>query len=132
MGSTVAVGSTVAAQAGDARRADEAEDATRVEVVVVFATGCGASERTCGTAAEEARACGVALRLVDAWDAPELVARWRITALPTVVVVRDGEVVARLAGARRPAVLRRLLRQTVPARPAVAAPARARHPTQAG
>ncbi len=58
---------------------------------------------------------GVAFDVVDLDEQPEEGARYGVLALPTVVIERDGEVAARLEGARRRVDYERALAEVVPA-----------------
>jgi thioredoxin 2 len=94
--------------AQDATFADVAERATRYVLVDLWATWCGpcrmvspALERVATEMAEDLK-----LVKVDIDRSPALARRFDIQSVPTLLVLRDGQVVARQSGAAPAAVLR--------------------------
>jgi thioredoxin 2 len=94
--------------ADDATFADVAERATRYVLVDLWATWCGpcrmvspALERVATEMAEDLK-----LVKVDIDRSPALARRFDIQSVPTLLVLRDGQVVARQSGAAPAAVLR--------------------------
>jgi thioredoxin 2 len=94
--------------ADDATFADTAERATRYVLVDLWATWCGpcrmvspALERVATEMAEDLK-----LVKVDIDRSPALAQRFDIQSVPTLLVLRDGQVLARQSGAAPAAVLR--------------------------
>jgi thioredoxin 2 len=97
-----------AVDAGDDTFAEVVEQATIPVVVDMWATWCGpcrmvspALERVAGELAGK-----VKLVKVDVDAAPKLAERFAVQAVPTLMVMRDGRVIARRAGAAPAAALR--------------------------
>jgi thioredoxin 2 len=103
------------AEAGDDDFAAVAERASIPALVDFWATWCGPC-RMVSPALEQLateRAGVIKLVKVDVDRAPDLGQRFQIQAVPTLLVLRDGEVAARQAGAAPVAVLRRWLDDTL-------------------
>jgi thioredoxin 2 len=103
--------------AGDDDFADVAEQATIPVLVDMWATWCGPCRMVSPALAQlaEERAGQVKLVKVDVDKAPSLSQRFGIQAVPTLMVLRNGEVVARQAGAAPANVLRDWLDQALAA-----------------
>lgn len=89
------------AAAGDGDFADVVEKATVPVLVDMWATWCGPC-RMVSPALEQLateRAGEVKLVKVDVDTAPRLSQRFQVQAVPTLMVIRDGQVIARQAGA---------------------------------
>ena len=94
--------------AGDDDFAEVVERATLPVVVDLWATWCGPC-RMVSPALEQLateRAGEIKLVKVDVDAAPRLAQRFEVQAVPTLMVVRDGQVIARQAGAAPLAALR--------------------------
>ena len=99
------------AEAGDDDFAEVAERASVPVLVDFWATWCGPC-RMVSPALEQLateRAGEIKLVKVDVDRAPALGQRFQVQAVPTLLVLRGGEVAARQAGAAPVAVLRRWL-----------------------
>jgi thioredoxin 2 len=96
------------ADAGDADFVEIAEHATIPVLVDLWATWCGPCRMVSPVLVQLAkeRAGEVKLVKVDVDKAPELSQRFGIRAVPTLLVLRGGEVLARQAGAAPVTVLR--------------------------
>jgi thioredoxin 2 len=101
--------------AGDDDFGEVVERAALPVLVDMWATWCGPC-RMVSPALEQLateRAGSVKLVKVDVDAAPQLAQRFRVQAVPTLMVVRDGEVVARQAGALPLPALRQWLDASV-------------------
>jgi thioredoxin 2 len=101
--------------AGDDDFAGVAEQSSLPVLVDMWATWCGPC-RTVSPALDHLagqRAGRVKLVKVDVDKAPKLTQRFDVKAVPTLMVLRDGEVVARQAGAAPVHVLRDWLDQAI-------------------
>jgi thioredoxin 2 len=103
------------ADADDATFAEIAEQSARFVVVDFWASWCGpcrmvspALESVATEMAEQ-----VKLVKVDTDAAPALAQRFAIQSIPTLLVLRDGQVVARQPGAGPPAVLRSWIQDAI-------------------
>jgi thioredoxin 2 len=96
------------ADAGDDTLAEVAEATARPVVVDLWAPWCGPCRMV--SPALEQLATDLAGRIklvkVNVDDSPKLQQRFGVQAIPTLMVLRDGKVVARQAGALPPAALR--------------------------
>jgi thioredoxin 2 len=101
--------------AGDADFAEIAEQATIPVLVDLWATWCGPCRMVSPALVQLAteRAGKVKLVKVDVDKAPQLSQRFDVRAVPTLLVVRGGEVLARQAGAAPVNVLRDWLDQAL-------------------
>jgi thioredoxin 2 len=96
------------ADAGDDTFAEVAEAASLPVVVDLWAPWCGPC-RMISPALEQLAtdlAGQIKLVKVNVDDSPKLQQRFGVQAIPTLMVLRDGKVVARQAGAAPPAALR--------------------------
>ena len=96
------------AAAGDSNFSDVAEKASVPVLVDLWATWCGPC-RMVSPALEQLageRAGQLKLVKVDVDKAPKLSERFTIQAVPTLIVLRDGQVAARRAGAAPASALR--------------------------
>jgi thioredoxin 2 len=100
---------------GDPDFAEVAERATMPVLVDLWATWCGPCRQVSPALAQLARerAGKVKLVKVDVDKAPGLSQRFEVKAVPTLMVLRGGEVVARQAGAAPVNVLREWLDQAI-------------------
>ncbi len=96
------------ADAGDADFADVVERSPIPVVVDLWATWCGPCRQVSPALEQLARdlAGRVKLVKVDVDRAPMVTQRFSVQAVPTLLVVTDGQVIARQAGAAPLAVLR--------------------------
>ncbi|MDT7726595.1 MAG: thioredoxin 2 [Actinomycetota bacterium] len=94
--------------AGDDDFGEAAEKATMPVLVDLWATWCGPCRMVSPVLAQLARerAGKVKLVKVDVDKAPRLSQRFEVQAVPTLMVLRDGEVIARQSGAAPANVLR--------------------------
>jgi thioredoxin 2 len=103
------------ADAGDGDFTDVAERAPVPVLVDLWATWCGPC-RTVSPVLERLatdRAGELKLVKVEVDAAPQLSQRFEVRAVPTLMVLRDGDVLARQAGAAPEPVLRRWLDQAL-------------------
>lgn len=101
--------------AGDADFADVVEKASMPVLVDMWATWCGPC-RTVSPALEQLaaeRAGGLKLVKVDVDKSPGLAQRFSVRSVPTLMIFRDGKMLARQAGAAPVATLRSWLDQTL-------------------
>jgi thioredoxin 2 len=104
------------ADADDRTFAEVVEQATVPVLVDVWAPWCGPC-RMVSPALEQLaheRAGQLKLVKVNADDSPELSRRFEIQSIPTLMVVRDGQVLARQIGAAPVDTLRNWLNQVLP------------------
>ena len=96
------------AEAGDDDFGDVAERANILVLVDMWATWCGPCRQVSPALEQVARdlAGKVKLVKVDVDKAPKLSERFTIQAVPTLILMRDGKVVARRAGAAPASALR--------------------------
>jgi thioredoxin 2 len=96
------------AEAGDDDFGDVAERANILVLVDMWATWCGPCRQVSPALEQVARdlAGKVKLVKVDVDKAPKLSERFTIQAVPTLMLIRDGKVVARRAGAAPAPALR--------------------------
>jgi thioredoxin 2 len=101
--------------AGDDDFSEIAEKSTMPVLVDMWATWCGPCRMVSPVLVQlaEERAGAVKLVKVDIDKAPELARRFGVQAVPTLMVLRDGEVIARQAGAAPANVLRDWLDQAI-------------------
>jgi thioredoxin 2 len=95
-------------EAGDDDFGDVAERANILVLVDMWATWCGPCRQVSPALEQVARdlAGQVKLVKVDVDKAPKVSERFTIQAVPTLILMRDGKVVARRAGAAPAAALR--------------------------
>jgi thioredoxin 2 len=101
--------------ADDDTFAEIAEEATIPAVIDMWATWCGPC-RTVSPALERVAtdlAGKIKLVKVDVDAAPKLAERFTVQAVPTLMVMRDGQVIARRAGAAPAAALRAWVEQAL-------------------
>jgi thioredoxin 2 len=96
------------ADAGDDSFAEVVEQSTLPVVVDLWATWCGPCRMVSPALEKVAREMAGKIKLVkvDVDRAPKLSERFTVQAVPTLMVVRGGNVIARQAGAAPAAVLR--------------------------
>jgi thioredoxin 2 len=101
--------------AGDDDFSEIAEKSTMPVLVDMWATWCGPCRMVSPVLVQlaEERAGAVKLVKVDVDKAPKLAQRFGVQAVPTLMVLRDGEVIARQAGAAPANVLRDWLDQAI-------------------
>jgi thioredoxin 2 len=102
-------------EAGDDDFSEIAEKSTMPVLVDMWATWCGPCRMVSPVLLQlaEERAGAVKLVKVDVDKAPKLSQRFGVQAVPTLMVLRDGEVIARQAGAAPANVLRGWLDQAI-------------------
>ncbi|MEU2161341.1 thioredoxin [Streptomyces chengbuensis] len=103
------------ADAGDADFEEVAEKAAPVVLVDLWATWCGPC-RTVGPALEQvARELAGRIKLVkvDVDQAPRIAQKFQVQAVPTLVLMDRGEVIARQAGAAPAPALRQWVEQAL-------------------
>lgn len=103
------------ADAGDDTFATIAEQSPIPALVDMWATWCAPCRAVSPALEQVARELAGRVKLVkvDVDKAPRLSQRFQIQAVPTLMIVRDGQVVARQAGAVPPAQLRRWVEQAI-------------------
>jgi thioredoxin 2 len=101
--------------AGDDTFADVAERAKLPVLVDMWATWCGPCRLVSPALEQVARdlAGRVKLVKVDVDAAPKLSQRFGVRAVPTLMVLRDGEVIARQSGAAPAPAIRRWVQDTI-------------------
>lgn len=106
--------------AGDDTFAETAEQSSIPVLVDMWATWCGPCRMVSPVLAQLAqeRAGNLKLVKVDVDASPRLSQRFGIQAVPTLMVLIDGHVAARQAGAAPAPALRRWLDQALPTNPA--------------
>ncbi|MEU2260921.1 thioredoxin [Streptomyces sp. NPDC019645] len=103
------------ADAGDADFEEVAEKAAPVVLVDLWATWCGPC-RTVGPALEQVArelAGGIKLVRVDVDQAPRIAQKFQVQAVPTLILMDRGEVIARQAGAAPAPALRQWVEQAL-------------------
>ncbi|MEI5006984.1 thioredoxin [Streptomyces sp. PmtA] len=103
------------ADAGDADFEEVAEKAAPVVLVDLWATWCGPC-RTVGPALEQvARELAGRIKLVrvDVDQAPRIAQKFQVQAVPTLILMDRGEVIARQAGAAPAPALRQWVEQAL-------------------
>lgn len=80
--------------AADLERAVDRHDRLLVELYTEGCPACASMEPVLGTVS---RASDVAVALLNPRDDPELVGRYEVASVPTLLLFEDGEVVDRLA-----------------------------------
>jgi thioredoxin 2 len=97
------------ADAGDDTFAEIVEQATIPVVVDLWATWCGPCRMVSPALARMARELAGTIKLVkvDVDAAPKIAERFSVQAVPTLLIVKGGHVIARQAGAAPAAALRR-------------------------
>ncbi|MFF7714356.1 thioredoxin [Streptomyces sp. NPDC007988] len=103
------------ADAGDADFEEVAEKAAPVVLVDLWATWCGPC-RTVGPALEQVArelACRIKLVKVDVDQAPRIAQKFQVQAVPTLILMDRGEVIARQAGAAPAPALRQWVEQAL-------------------
>ena len=109
------------ADANDDTFAEIAEGASIPVVVDMWAPWCGPCRMVSPALADLARELRGRIKLVkvNVDDSPALQQRFTVQAIPTLMILRQGQVIARQAGAMPPAALRAWLEESLaaPARP---------------
>jgi thioredoxin 2 len=105
------------ADAGDDTFAEVAEAASLPVVVDLWAPWCGPCRMISPALEQLATELAGQIKLVkvNVDDSPKLQQRFGIQAIPTLMVLRDGKVVARQAGAAPPAALRAWVEEAIKA-----------------
>lgn len=101
--------------AGDDTFAEVAEQAAIPSVIDMWATWCGPCRMVSPALEQVARELAGKVKLVkvDVDAAPKLAERFTVQAVPTLMVMRGGQVIARRAGAAPAAVLRTWVEQAL-------------------
>ena len=101
--------------AGDGDFAEVAEQAPQVVLVDLWASWCGPCRRVSPALEKVAieRAGKLKLVKVDVDAAPETARKFSVQAVPTLLILKDGKVAARQAGAAPPDVLLRWVDETL-------------------
>jgi thioredoxin 2 len=101
--------------AGDDTFAEVVERATIPAVVDMWATWCGPCRMVSPALEQVARELAGRVKLVkvDVEAAPKLAERFTVQAVPTLMVMRNGQVIARRAGAAPAATLRTWVEQAL-------------------
>jgi thioredoxin 2 len=96
------------AEAGDDDFGDVAERANILVLVDMWATWCGPCRQVSPALEQVARDLAGKIKLVkvDVDKAPKVSERFTVQAVPTLILIRDGRVAARRAGAASASVLR--------------------------
>jgi thioredoxin 2 len=105
------------ADAGDDTFAEVAEAASLPVVVDLWAPWCGPCRMISPALEQLATDLAGQMKLVkvNVDDSPKLQQRFGVQAIPTLMVLRDGKVVARQAGAAPPAALRAWVEEAIKA-----------------
>jgi thioredoxin 2 len=105
------------ADAGDETFAEVAEAASLPVVVDLWAPWCGPCRMISPALEQLATELAGQIKLVkvNVDDSPKLQQRFGIQAIPTLMVLRDGKVAARQAGAAPPAALRAWVEEAIKA-----------------
>jgi thioredoxin 2 len=106
------------ADAGDDDFAEVAEKAAPVVLVDLWATWCGPCRMVSPALEQVAREMAGRIKLVkvDVDQAPRIAQRFQVQAVPTLILMDRGEVIARQAGAAPAPALRQWVEQTVQGR----------------
>lgn len=104
--------------AGDDDFAEIAEKAAPLVLVDLWATWCGPCRRVSPALEQVARELAGKIKLVkvDVDQAPRLSQRFQVQAVPTLLLLDQGEVIARQAGAAPANVLRQWVEETIAGR----------------
>lgn len=103
------------ADAGDDDFEEVAEKATPVVLVDLWATWCGPCRMVSPALEQVARELAGRIKLVkvDVDQAPRIAQKFQVQAVPTLILMDRGEVIARQAGAAPAPALRQWVEQTV-------------------
>jgi thioredoxin 2 len=103
------------AEAGDDSFAEVVEQSTLPVVVDLWATWCGPCRMVSPALERVAQELAGKMKLVkvDVDQSPKLAERFTVQAVPTLMVVRGGNVIARQAGAAPAAALRKWVEETL-------------------
>lgn len=104
--------------AGDDDFAEIAEKAAPIVLVDLWATWCGPCRMVSPALEQVARELAGKIKLVkvDVDQAPRLSQRFQVQAVPTLLLLDQGEVIARQAGAAPANVLRQWVEETIAGR----------------